>query len=51
MTTHPDTQTDLQDLEAQFRSELELSPEAQDLLFREARTANPFTDELSITSG
>ena len=45
MTTHPDTQNDLQDLEAQFRSELELSPEAQDLLFREARTANTFTDE------
>ena len=45
MTTHPDTQTDLQDLEAQFRTELELSPEAQDLLFREARTANTFTDE------
>ena len=45
MTTHPDTQTDLQDLEAQFRTELVLSPEAQDLLFREARTANTFTDE------
>jgi 3-hydroxypropanoate dehydrogenase len=45
MTTHPDTQNDLQDLEAQFRSELVLSPEAQDLLFREARTANTFTDE------
>ena len=36
MTTYPDaTRTDL----------LELSPEAQDLLFREARTANAFTDE------
>ena len=45
MTTHPDTQNDLQDLEAQFRSELVLSPESQDLLFREARTANTFTDE------
>jgi len=45
MTTHPDTQNDLQDLEAQFRTELVLSPEAQDLLFREARTANTFTDE------
>ena len=45
MTTHPDTQNDLQDLEAQFRTELVLSPEAQDLLFRDARTANTFTDE------
>jgi 3-hydroxypropanoate dehydrogenase len=45
MTTYPDTHNDLQDLESQFRSELVLSTEAQDLLFREARTANTFTDE------
>lgn len=37
--------TDLQDFEAQFADQLELAPEAQDLLFREARTANTFTDE------
>ena len=36
MTTYPDqTRTDL----------LQLSPEAQDLLFRKARTANTFTDD------
>ena len=45
MTTHADTQNDLQDLEAQFRSERRALAEAQDLLFREARTANTFTDE------
>lgn len=37
--------TDLRDLEAQFADQLALAPEAQDLLFREARTANTFTDE------
>jgi nitroreductase len=31
--------------EAQFADHLELDPVAQDLLFREARTANTFTDE------
>ena len=30
--------------EADFADRLELTPEAQDLLFREARTANTFTD-------
>ena len=44
----PMTQThdSLTALEAQFAADhLELSPEAQDLLFRDARTANAFTDE------
>ena len=43
----PMTQThdSLTELEAQFADHLELSPEAQDLLFRDARTANTFTDE------
>lgn len=46
MTTHTDTRrSDVGDLEAQFAGELALSPDAQDLLFREARTANTFTDE------
>jgi 3-hydroxypropanoate dehydrogenase len=31
--------------EAEFADRLELDPEAQDLLFREARTANTFSDE------
>ena len=35
----------LHDYEAELAGHLELSPEAQDLLFREARTANAFTDE------
>ena len=39
------THDSLTELEAQFADHLELSPEAQDLLFREARTANTFTDE------
>src|SRR5690348_18320093 len=39
------THDSLTELEAQFADRLELSPEAQDLLFREARTANTFTDE------
>lgn len=36
---------DLTDYEAEFEAPLELDPQAQDLLFREARTANTFTDE------
>jgi 3-hydroxypropanoate dehydrogenase len=43
MTTYPETQFDR--FEAEFADRLELAPEAQDLLFREARTANTFTDE------
>lgn len=35
----------LTDYEAEFEAPLALAPEAQDLLFREARTANTFTDE------
>ncbi|HET7305474.1 MAG TPA: malonic semialdehyde reductase [Segeticoccus sp.] len=41
-STHPN---DLHDLEAQLTRHLELDVQAQDLLFREARTANAFTDE------
>lgn len=37
--------TDITDLETQFGAQLVLSQTAQDLLFRQARTANTFTDE------
>lgn len=40
--THDDALTDY---EADFASPLALDPQAQDLLFREARTANTFSDE------
>ena len=44
--TMTQTHDSLTELEAQFAEDhLELSPEAQDLLFRDARTANTFTDE------
>jgi 3-hydroxypropanoate dehydrogenase len=43
--TMTQTHDSLTELEAQFTDQLELAPEAQDLLFREARTANTFTDE------
>jgi 3-hydroxypropanoate dehydrogenase len=36
---------DVSDLETEFAGLLDLSPAAQDLLFRTARTANTFTDE------
>ena len=36
---------DLTDYESEFDAPLVLDPDAQDLLFREARTANTFTDE------
>jgi nitroreductase len=36
---------DLTDLDSQLDDQLDLSPQAQDLLFRRARTANTFTDE------
>ena len=36
---------DLTDYESEFEAPLALDPDAQDLLFREARTANTFTDE------
>jgi 3-hydroxypropanoate dehydrogenase len=39
------THDSLTAFEAEFADRLELAPEAQDLLFREARTANTFTDE------
>src|SRR6478735_3583109 len=44
--TMTQTHDSLTELEAQFAEDhLDLSPEAQDLLFRDARTANAFTDE------
>lgn len=39
------TTTDTNDFESEFADHLALSQEAQDLLFRHARTANTFTDE------
>jgi nitroreductase len=39
------TSADITDFETDFADQLALSREAQDLLFREARTANTFTDE------
>jgi len=36
---------DVTDFETEFGTQLELSQHAQDLLFRQARTANTFTDE------
>jgi 3-hydroxypropanoate dehydrogenase len=36
---------DITDFETEFGARLELSQDAQDLLFRQARTANTFTDE------
>jgi nitroreductase len=39
------THDSLSAFEAEFADHLELSADAQDLLFREARTANTFTDE------
>jgi 3-hydroxypropanoate dehydrogenase len=49
MTQTHDSHTTFADLDPQFEAEfadrLQLDPEAQDLLFREARTANTFTDE------
>lgn len=39
------TSADLADFEAEFADHLALPAEAQDLLFRNARTANSFTDE------
>ena len=36
---------DTTDFESEFADQLALSQEAQDLLFRHARTANTFTDE------
>lgn len=39
------THDSLTAFESEFTDHLELSPDAQDLLFREARTANTFTDE------
>jgi len=36
---------DVTEFETEFARHLELSPDAQDLLFRRARTANTFTDE------
>lgn len=45
MTDTSVTQAELADFEAEFAEHLALSPEAQDLLFRSARTANTFSDE------
>lgn len=45
MTQTHDDLTELSELESQFADQLELSPEAADLLFRSARTANAFSDE------
>ena len=45
-TIRTQTPTDnLTEYEAELGAVLELDPQAQDLLFREARTANTFTDE------
>ena len=44
MTSYALPETDIHELEADF-NDLALSVEAQNLLFREARTANAFTDE------
>ncbi|MET1004214.1 MAG: malonic semialdehyde reductase [Propionibacteriaceae bacterium] len=44
MTQIADTSSDFAQLEAEFNN-LELSLDAQDLLFREAHTANAFTDQ------
>lgn len=44
MTTSTDTST-LSDLEAQFAEHLAVPADVQNLLFREARTANTFTDD------
>ncbi len=44
MTSTTSPSSDLDQLEAEFNA-LELNPDAQDLLFREAHTANGFTDE------
>jgi nitroreductase len=40
-----DPSADIIDFEPEFAGQLALSPQAQDLLFRQARTANTFTDE------
>jgi nitroreductase len=45
MTDTTPSQLDLADFEAEFAAHLALHPEAQDLLFLNARTANSFTDE------
>lgn len=45
MTDTSHSQADLADYEAEFADRLALSPDAQDLLFLNARTANTFTDE------
>lgn len=45
MTTTTDPDSTLTDLEARFAEHLAVPAEVQDLLFREARTANTFTDE------
>lgn len=39
------TQADIADFEAEFADQLALATDAQDLLFRTARTANSFSDE------
>lgn len=39
------TQADITEFEAEFADQLALTPDAQDLLFRTARTANSFADE------
>lgn len=43
--TDTTTSAELADFEAEFATQLALTPEAQDLLFRSARTANSFADE------
>lgn len=45
MTTTTDPNSTLTDLEARFAEHLAVPAEVQDLLFREAHTANTFTDE------
>lgn len=43
--TDTTTSAELADFEAEFAAQLALTADAQDLLFRDARTANTFTDE------
>ncbi|MBC7558251.1 MAG: malonic semialdehyde reductase [Dermatophilaceae bacterium] len=44
MTISLQSSADVYDLETEFTAHLDLSQDAQDLLFRQARTANAFTD-------
>ncbi|MBM7798135.1 nitroreductase [Microlunatus panaciterrae] len=45
MSIHTDYLSELSDFEAEFADQLALGTDAQNLLFRDARTPNTFTDE------